>query len=157
MSSTRLKDPKRLAALQRSGLIGRPLNEQLHRIVCTAASTLRADVAQLNVLDSARQHHLVFWPPAVATIAEPVPLSESGCAQVVELGTTLVVPDALQHPVLCMAKWAPVMRAYLGTPINYEGEPIGSLCVLAAQPRQWDRTEVLTLEAVGRLVSHALV
>lgn len=112
----------------------------------------------MNVLDDVRQHHLVRWPPEVfvGQFATPIPLHESGCKFVVDQGHTLAVPDTLDHPVLCSTAWAQFMRSYLGTPVEYGGQPIGSLCVLTAQPREWHRADELALEAVARLVSHAL-
>lgn len=150
----RLRDPNRLAALERSGLLSRALDERLERLVTTAASVLNADASQLNVLTDTSQHRLSRWPPVTCTQVSPV--SESGCRHVVEAGTTLVVPDTAEHPVLCVMPWARTWRSYLGTPIDYDSEPIGALCVLTRQPREWSRTDVMALEAVGRLVSHAL-
>lgn len=152
---SRLADPARIAALQRSGLVGRPLPERLERLVATAASVCHADLAQMNVLDESAQHHLSTWPPIITTA--PVPLRESGCQYVVDRGITIAVPDTLEHPVLCDASWATLMRSYLGTPVEYDGQPIGSLCVLTREPRAWHRADKMALESVARLVSHALV
>lgn len=151
----RLDDPRRLAALSRSGLLLRPLNDRLDRLVATAASVVAADAAQVNVVDDTSQHHLSRWPPVVST--EPRPVQESGCRHVVETGHTLAVPDTLADPVFCVLPWVrDGWRGYLGTPICYEGEPIGALCVLSHQPRRWFRADTLALEAVARLVTHAL-
>lgn len=151
----RLEDPTRLAALERSGLLTKPPTERLRQLVYTAYTLLRADAAQINVLGAHMQHTMVEWP-RIAPPSADRPVEVSGCRLVLELEGTLVIPDALDHPVACTMPWVGVFRGYIGAVLCYEGQPIGALCALTVQPRQWSTTDKMTLEGLVSLVSQAV-
>ena len=68
----------------------------------------------------------------------------------------LVVPDSERHPVLCDMPWAQVWRGYLGCPITYDDQVIGSFCVLSQEPRTWTLTDNLTLTELAAQANAAL-
>jgi len=149
----RLDDPCRLAALERSGLLFRPLPDRLDRLAEQAAVQLGADAGLLNVLDAESQHHLAQWPERTATVT---PVEQTGCQLVITAERTVAVPDALTHPVLCRLPWVETWRGYLGAPVLYDAQVLGSLCVLSREPRAWTNYDALSLRALARLVGQAL-
>lgn len=151
----RLQDSLRLAALERSGLLVKPPTERLRHLVYTAYTLLRADAAQINVLGSKLQHTHVEWPRTGPPTADRE-IAAAGCRLVLELEGTLVIPDALEHPVACQMPWVGVFRGYIGAVLCYEGEPIGAMCALTVQPRQWTTADKMTLEGLTSLVAQAV-
>lgn len=151
----RLDDPERLAALRQSGLLRHVVDERLKHLVYSAAILTQADAAQINVLDDTRQHHICEWPES-DTPTPPDDVSTAGCREVILQEMSLVVPDVWNHPVMCQMPWTKTWRGYLGTPICYHDQIIGSLCVLTRQPRTWSELDLRALEGVARLIGMAL-
>lgn len=48
------------------------------------------------------------------------------------------------------------VQAYLGTPLHFGGEVVGSLCVIDVRPRDWSAAQQQTLEGMACLAEHAL-
>lgn len=149
-----LADPVRLEALRRSGLLGRPATERLRRLVRTAAEMVQADAAQLNLVDEHLVHHVALWPVPDGPEG-PWPSEQSGCQHVVG-GEVFAVQDSVLHPLTCELPWTGTWRGYLGAPVLFQGEPVGALCVLTRQPREWTSVDVLALSSVATYASHAL-
>ncbi len=120
-------------------------------VICeTAATTLKAPIAQLNVLDEVFQSTVGRYPPDMRF--DPLVLKDSACESVLLAAGPVVVPDAREHPLLCQRPpVAAGMRAYLGVPLVKEDQIVGTLCVVDFQPRNWRRYEVSTLEGLADL------
>jgi PAS domain S-box-containing protein len=76
-----------------------------------------------------------FWAAKRET-----PLSHSFCKFVQERAETLVVPDAKRDPEFMGNPAVDDLgvRAYLGAPVqNAQGDPIGAICVIDHEPRDW--------------------
>ncbi len=87
-------------------------------------------------------------PDPWASLGE-TPLSHSFCRFVVASKAPLEVVDARSDPRFCGSPALVGMGfcSYLGVPIRSQsGEVLGSLCVLDRHPRQWDRSDLQTLE-----------
>lgn len=153
--ATNIDDPERLAALKRSGLLTKPPTERLRHLVYTAYTLLKADAAQINVLGAEMQHTMVEWPRLAPPTADR-DLDTSGCKLTLEMEGTLVLPDVMDHPVACNMPWTGMFRGYIGTVLCYEGQPIGALCALTMEPRQWTAADKMTLEGLSRLVAQAV-
>ncbi len=147
------KDPARLTALQRSGLMRKEVAERLVHICYTAHQLLRADGAQLNVLDDQKQYVQAEWPPAEL---DPIPIELSGCQEVVKVEKPLVVPDTREHPVMCLLPWSGHWGGYLGVPLCYDGHVIGALCALSHETRNWSDQDVLALQSLSQLATWSL-
>lgn len=152
---TVLSSPARLAALARSGLLTKPPTERLRHLVYSVYVLLNADAAQANVLTDSLQHTAVEWPRVAPPRADIDP-ADSGCRLVLEAGQTLLIPNALDHPVACTLPWAASYRGYIGTPLVYEGEYIGALCALTVRPREWTALDRMSLEGLSQLVMAAV-
>lgn len=150
---SRLDDPERLHALKLSGLLERPTQQRLEHLAFSACRLLLADACLINALDGEVQRTVIGYPPGEWP---DMPLEVTGCRQVVLSGRALIVKDAVEHPVTCQLPWAPTYRGYLGVPIWYDGQVIGSICVLSQEPREWRAYETTALEGVGRLAAMSL-
>lgn len=145
----------RLAALERSGIRLIGVQEALQEACQAAAGLLRGDAAQVNVVTRYEQEFLAEWPRP-RRWRKPVPLSNSGCREVVIAEHTLVIDDTHEHPVVCVMPWVQDWRGYIGAPIAYDTQVIGSLCVLTKEPRDWTDGDVAALEVLADKVSASL-
>ncbi|MCW2959214.1 MAG: diguanylate cyclase/phosphodiesterase with sensor [Solirubrobacterales bacterium] len=110
----------------------------------------------VSVVDADRQCF-----PAIAGLtgwaaeARGTPLSHSFCQHVVSTGT-LVVDDALDHPILrdndAIADLG--VRAYLGVPlVSASGHRLGAFCAVDGEPRVWTDAERELMEDLAAAVS----
>jgi len=152
----RLRDPARLEALRRTGLLDSAAEDIYQRLTVAARRLLAAPVALVSLVDADRQ----FFASA-SGLPEPwastrqTPLSHSFCQHVVLRGCPLVVEDARQHPTLQHNLAVPDFDvvAYLGVPlITPDGQILGSFCVIDHVPRRWGPREVATMEALAGAV-----
>jgi len=151
-----VRDRRRLAALQATGLLDSPPEEPFDRLATLAAKLLNTPVALISLVDEERQffkssHGLAEpWSSARET-----PLSHSFCRHALHAGDPLVIEDACSHPLV---RGNPAItelkaRAYAGAPlITDEGHALGTLCVLDEQPRSWTSDQIDTLSTLAAAV-----
>jgi len=147
---TRIDDPVRLAALEESGLLDKDVVGRLTHLTYSAVMITGADASQINVLGDVTQHTIAQHPEPRRA---PIPVEASACYRVIQQNVTIAVVDAAHDPDACDLPWAQDFRGYLGTPVCYDDEPIGSICVVSVEPREWRRHDELALEGLARLVS----
>ncbi len=142
----RLRDPDRLTALRRTGLLDSPPEPAFDRLTRLASTVLKAPVALVSLVDDHRQ----FFKSGIG-LGEPwasarqTPLTHSLCQHIIASGEPLVVADARVVPILCgnLAVAELGVVAYLGVPlIDAEGHRLGALCVIEGSPREWEGGEV---------------
>lgn len=152
---SRLSDPERLAALERSGILQRDRDDRLVTLCMTATKLTEADQAHVNVLSAERQFHVASFP-APSVYAEKS--SEAGCRLVIASEEPVLIPDTLAHPEVCDASWVTVggVRAYLGVPVRVEGQVLGSFCVMKLEPHAWTSMDVLTMTSLAGMVERLL-
>lgn len=150
-----LSDPNRLGALYRSGLIRHSSSERLIRLCYTAVELLGCFATQVNAVTSAKQVYIAEWPRVAPRPESDVMLS--GCKEVIAADDVIIIPDVAMHPVFCTLPWSKTWAAYLGVPLHYDGQTVGSLCALDVNKRAWSRTDVLTLRGVAGLVEQSLL
>ncbi|MDP2958959.1 MAG: ATP-binding protein [Longimicrobiales bacterium] len=155
--SDTLKNPERLAALARAGVMDAPAEESFDRMTRLAALMLRAPVSLASFVDDHRQ----FFKSRFGEIAEPwmsarqTPLTHSFCQHVVSTGMPFVVEDARVHPLVKdnLAIEDLGVIAYVGVPIlSPEGVVLGSFCVIDTQARSWNAEEIAVLTDLGRSI-----
>lgn len=144
-----VRDPARLDALRRAGLLDTPLEEAYDRLTRLAAKLLNAPVALVSLVDEERQ----FFKSCVG-LGEPwasareTPLSHSFCQYAVARAEPLVIEDAREHPLVKdnLAIRDLDVVAYAGIPlITRGGEALGTLCVIDHKPRSWTTDQIETL------------
>jgi GAF domain-containing protein len=155
-----LTDPDRLGALDATGLMDSPAEQEFDRVTDLVRRCLGVPVALVSLVETDRQ----FFKSQQG-LAEPwcdargTPLSHSFCQYVVTDDEPLVVEDAREHPVLknngAVAELDVV--AYLGVPIRTpDGHTLGSLCAIDSVPRQWVQGDVEVMEALAEVVMVAV-
>lgn len=152
-----LADPRRLAALERTGLLDTPSQPGLDRLTRLARRLLNVPVALVTLVDDHRQFFSsqCGLPPRVAERRE-TPLSHSFCQFVVASGAEFIVHDARSDPRVednpAVAELGVV--AYAGIPlVSTTGFPLGSFCVIDHAPRHWTADELGLLRDLADAVT----
>ena len=142
----KLEDPARLAAIEKTGLVGVKEDPVLHRLTRLAARSLDAPVALLSFVAADRQFFASSWGlPEPWASDRGTDLLHSFCQHVVVSNQPLLVTDARKHPLVQGNRAIEDLDviAYVGVPMNdSEGNTLGSFCVIDHEPRQWKAPEV---------------
>jgi len=150
-----IRNPERLTALKRSGLLDSPPTESFDELTRLATSLLGTPVALVSLVDESRQ----FFKSQMG-LAEPwaslrqTPLSHSFCQWVVTSQDELVIADARQHRGLLsnLAVRDLGVVAYAGMPISAPGgEMLGSFCAIDVKPHQWSDEDLAILRDLSRI------
>ncbi len=140
MDLSSLVNPQRLRVLQETSLMDSLPEPAFERFVRMAARVTDAPTALVSLVDERRQFFKaqLGLPEPWATRRE-TPLTHSFCKFVVASGEPLVVESAADHPWVKdnLAVSEIGVQAYLGAPIELDGEYLGSLCVIDGKPRKW--------------------
>ncbi len=146
MTSPRIDDPDRLAALRATELLDGSPGLAFERIARLARQLLGVTVALVSVLDDRRQvvlGHAGLDPVAGARVE--VPLEESICRRVIDAGAPLAVTDLAALPG-SVGSSAHTRGSYAGVPIvTADGHIPGVLCVADDRPREWTEQELAAL------------
>lgn len=142
----KLEDPSRLAAIEKTGLVGVKEDPVLHRLTRLAARSLDAPVALLSFVAADRQFFASSWGlPEPWASDRGTDLLHSFCQHVVVSNQPLLVTDARKHPLVQGNRAIEDLDviAYMGIPMNdSEGNTLGSFCVIDHEPRQWKAADV---------------
>jgi hypothetical protein len=150
-------DPKRLEALQETGLLDSPPEDRFDALTQLASRALNAPVALVSLVDQDRQFFksCLGLPEPWASDRE-TPLTHSFCQHAIAAREPLIVEDARKHPVLhdnSAIKDLGVI-AYAGIPLEGRGgQPLGTLCVIDHEPRAWTANEIDLLTGIARAVT----
>jgi len=152
---TRLSDPARLEALERTGLVDTAAEEAFDRLTRLAVALTNAPISLITLVLPERQ----FFKSVVGLdepwlSARETPLSHSFCQFPVRSGERLVVEDARTDPRLCENLAIRDLRvvAYAGTPLRTaDGHVLGTLCVIDTQPRRWSDEQLARLDDLAEL------
>jgi signal transduction histidine kinase len=155
--SSSLRNPRRLASLGATELMDSDPEPAFDRLTEQAARELAVPKAVMSLVDDRRQ----FFKSAVgiegdAAEQRGTPLSHSFCQHVVHTGTALRIEDARRHPLVRdnLAVRDLEVIAYLGMPlVSPDGEVVGSLCAIDAEPRAWSEADARRL---GELAAAAM-
>lgn len=142
--------PSRLRALAEIEANAESAATALDRIAATACRVLGVSAALVNLVGADRQRFI-----GCGTAAEPwasareMPIDQGFCPFTIAAGDALTVADAPSDPA-----WTddPAVTqlgvvAYAGVPLrSAEGEPIGTMCAVDQQPRQWSEDDVALLD-----------
>jgi PAS domain S-box-containing protein len=150
-----LADPGRLVALQQTNLLDTAAEEAFDRLARLAARLLNAPIALVTLVDTDRLFlKACLGLPEPWASARQLPLSHSLCHRLLATGQPLVIGDVGADP-LARGNQAVVelgVAAYLGIPLRFAGQVLGSLCVADRQPRAWTAEDVAVLTDVAGLV-----
>ncbi|HEY6224764.1 MAG TPA: PAS domain S-box protein, partial [Gemmatimonadales bacterium] len=151
-----IRDPARLQAVRRLGLLDAPPDPALDRLTLLTQRVLHTPAAVICLVDADRQviHSAVGLPEPIAGRRE-TPLTHSLCRLIVMSGRPLAVGDARQdeqlrdHPAVTELGVA----AYAASPlVTADGHVVGTLAVMDFTPRVWRADE---LDLLGHLAATA--
>jgi PAS domain S-box-containing protein len=143
-----IRDPARLQALRRLGLLDAPPDPALDRLTLVAQRVLHAPAALVCLLDADRQ--IIH-----GTVGLPEPLLRSLCRTLVSHGHSRAVSDARadeglrEHPAVVELGIA----AYAASPlVTADGHVVGTLAIFDFTPRSWRPDEIELLDQLAATV-----
>ncbi|HZG94387.1 MAG TPA: sensor domain-containing diguanylate cyclase [Mycobacteriales bacterium] len=150
-------DPVRLAVVADAARPGRFSDPDLDAVVATLRIALRVPLAVVDIVTPGVQTYPAetgAGGSAGATVTDRL----SFCAEVVETGAALVVPDASRHPTYAhnpLVESGAVL-AYAGEPLVDGGVVLGAVSVFDTVPRLFGPEELALLRHQARLAAAVL-
>jgi signal transduction histidine kinase len=151
--------PQRLAAVVRSGLLDSAPEPSFDALTRMAALLLKVPASFVSIVDAERDFYKSqIGLPADLAAARAL-TGVTFCHHTLGRRNALVIGDTHADPA-----WRAVptvdrlgVRAYVGVPIELDGQTVGSFCVIDQQPRAWSDEELGILEqlalSAGREIS----
>ncbi len=151
------RENQRLLALRQLGMLDTAPDGSFDRVTRLAARILRVPIALVSLVDESR----VWFKSRVGLDVAQFPRDVTLCARVIEERKVLVIPDATRDPCYAanpLVTGAPHLRAYLGVPLYSKSrEPIGTLCAIDVQPRDFGADEIAVWNDFAGLVQDMLL
>jgi GGDEF domain-containing protein len=148
-------ESSRQALLEALGILDTPPEDDYDDIVRIAAAVCRAPTATISLVDAGRQ----WFKARVGLEQQETPREISFCAHaILDPRDPLIVEDAAadprfaDNPLVTDAGF----RFYAGAPVEADGMPIGTVCVLDREPRSLTQSQVETLQALARQVARMI-
>ncbi|MEM7468091.1 MAG: GAF domain-containing protein [Pseudomonadota bacterium] len=146
-------ESKRISALERTRLLDSEPEKRFDRYVNLAAKLFDVPIALISLVDNHRQ-----WFKSKAGLdAEETSRAVSFCGHAILDNEIFLVNDARRdnrfddNPLVVDA---PNVIFYAGQPVRaVGGEPVGTLCLIDHEPREFDAVEADLLRQFGKLVS----
>ena len=150
-----LNDADRLLALQATGLLDTPPDENFDRLTRLASRILRVPVSLISLVDADRQFFKSqIGLPAPYDTVRQTPLTHSFCQHVVTNEAVLLVKDAKNDPSVRgnLAVKDLNVIAYVGVPLRMpDGSVLGSLCAIDDKDRDWTPEDVSALNDLAQI------
>jgi serine phosphatase RsbU (regulator of sigma subunit)/PAS domain-containing protein len=154
-AATVFSDPARLAAVDALlGLAG-PNRGAMDRLAGLAATVMDAPVGIVSLIGARRQHLVGLHGMAGPLLDRRwIPLRSGYCQATLRLGRPLYLQDAAGDPefVAHPARQELGFVAYAGAPLAYDGQLVGTVCVVDERARRWRGVDQRALEAVASAV-----
>ncbi len=139
----------RLDSLASYGVLDSAPEPAYDALTALAARLCDTPAAAVVLVDAERQ----WCKSRHGLTADETPRSMSICSDVVAAGAPIAVPDATRearYRRTPLVTGSPYIRAYLGVPlIGRDGLPLGALCILDVEPRQFTPRHVTTLQGLA--------
>ena len=153
--STSLRDPGRVAAARRTGLLDGPPDAALDRLTRLAARLLRCPAGLLCLVTEDRLFVVsASGAPDSWSAGRDLPLDQSFCQHAIATRSALVVEDARAEESLRASPAVAEMGvvAYVGVPLlDPDGRALGTLCVADTAPRRWTEAELSDLHDLAAI------
>lgn len=141
-----VRDPDRLEAVRRTGLLDTPPERAFDRLTRLAAALLDTPVAVFSLTDDSRHFFKSqYGMPSPYAEERQRPLAVSFCQRALARTSPLVITDAKSEPSL--REHPAVLEfgigGYVGVPlITSSGDRLGTFCVMDMRPRLWTERDV---------------
>jgi signal transduction histidine kinase len=149
-----LREPERLAALERTGLLDSPPEEAFDRLTRLAASFLDAPVSLVNLVDDRRQFTKSRFGPELPGGERSARIADSFCKWPVVSRLPVAIRDArTDERVQGSGLVEQGAVSYLGVPlVTSQDVVLGTLCVCDSVPRDWTEREIALLSDLAAAV-----
>jgi len=146
--NTILRDPKRLAALKSTGLMGSAKEEAFDRLAFLAAKFLKVPLTIVSLVSDEKQFFKAGFglPPPFDTLRE-IPIEDSICRYTLQ-NKEIIAADAKQHELL---KYHPTTEpwgigSFLAIPMRTaDGHVLGAFCAVDDKVKYWSDDDILLL------------
>lgn len=150
-----VQDAGRLAAVERSGLIGLSGDDAFDRLLELAIAVTGAPRGVIAVVDGEDTTAIsgCGFPEGLPLFA---PLDFSFCRYVVGHGRPFLVEDALNDPrtIGDPAITAFTAVAWIGFPVeDSRGNVLGNFCLMDSTPREWNSVDIQTVATLAQAAS----
>ncbi len=150
-----VSDPRRLAAVNATGLLDSPVSGGFDRLTRIGAQLLGVQTTFISLVDAHRDFYLSHCGFAEPLASARQLTGQTFCHFTIEAETPLVIPDTKAHPVYCNVPTVKLLgvAAYLGAPlVLLSGEVIGAFCAVDVVPRAWTELQIQNAVDVASLV-----
>lgn len=147
---------RRLASLDKLGIMYTPAEERYDRITRLAMRLFGVPIALVSLIDERCQ----WFKSAQGLETAETPREISFCGHTILVEETFVVEDAANDVRFSdnpLVTGEPYVRFYAGHPVHAsDGEPVGSLCIIDRIAREFGESERETLRDLAMLVEAEL-
>ncbi|MDK8462455.1 GGDEF and EAL domain-containing protein [Marinobacter sp. SS13-12] len=149
-------EKRRLAALDRLGILDTPPEERFERLTRIARQYYQVKIALFTIVDSERQ-----WFKSRQGLETPeTPRSVAFCDYAIQQDKVFLVADAAVDPRFSknpLVTGEPFIRFYAGMPVREpSGFKIGTLCIIDDKPRQLNEIDLDVLRSLASIVEDEL-
>lgn len=137
----------------------RETDEPLNRLASLAARTLGTPICLISLITPEQQLVEGLFHPPARPVSRVLDMVETPCRQVHREGAPLVIRDLREDPAWRGKPVAAMLEigGYIGVPLaGHDGTPIGALCAVDHQPRDWSAEDIRTLSDFAILASGQL-
>jgi diguanylate cyclase (GGDEF)-like protein/PAS domain S-box-containing protein len=149
-------EAERLASLQRLGLLDTAPTEAFDAVTRLAAAALRVPILLVSLIDENR----LWFKSRIGLDVRVTPRHGSFCSYAAWQRQPLLVRDATQDPRFAngpLVIGAQHVRSYLGIPLyTRDRQPVGTLCAMDTQVREFGDVEVTVLTEFAKLAEELL-
>ncbi len=128
-------------------------SEQVYEdVVLLASQICNTPISLVSLVEEDRQ----WFKAKIGLDISQTSKEVSFCAHAIQQSATLVVTDAQRDPRFTNNELVTGdfhLRFYAGAPVYANDEPVGTVCVIAKEPRDFSRQQIEALEALARQVS----
>ncbi len=150
-----LTKPRRLAALNATGLLDSPSSTGFDRLTRIGAQLLGVSTTFISLVDEHRDFYLSHCGFGEPLASSRQLTGQTFCHFTIEGEVPLVIPDTRAHPVYRNVPTVESLgvAAYLGAPlVLLSGEVIGAFCAIDTVPHAWTDLQVRNAVDMASLV-----
>ncbi|HEX2093723.1 MAG TPA: GAF domain-containing protein [Longimicrobiaceae bacterium] len=150
-----LRDPGRVEAVRRTGLLDTPPEACFDRVTRLVTYMLDVPLALINLLDGERQYSKSCLAPPSWPAGRNAELKDAYCSHVVGSHGVVAIEDTRRDPRTATSRFTTELglRAYLGVPLTDGGHVIGTLCAADLKPRRWTGEQTSALRDLAELAA----